>query len=75
MARALSADVEESAPPRGVRLPGDQAPYYVATGDEVEIFAMCHERGLPEQATTLMVEGQWNEGKTLRPVVASVSSR
>jgi hypothetical protein len=34
-----------------------------------------HERGLPEQATTLMVEGQWNEGKTLRPVVGSVSSR
>lgn len=28
-----------------------------------------HERGLPEQATTLMVEGQWNEGRTLRPVV------
>jgi DNA-binding LacI/PurR family transcriptional regulator len=27
-----------------------------------------HERGLPAQATTLMVEGQWNEGKTLRPV-------
>ncbi len=27
-----------------------------------------HERGLPEQATTLMVEGKWNEGKTLRPV-------
>lgn len=26
-----------------------------------------HERGLPEQATTLMVEGQWNEGTTLRP--------
>src|SRR3954465_13075542 len=26
-----------------------------------------HERGLPAQATTLMVEGQWNEGKTLRP--------
>src|SRR3954467_4776858 len=25
-----------------------------------------HERGLPEQATTLMVEGQWNEGTTLR---------
>jgi DNA-binding LacI/PurR family transcriptional regulator len=25
-----------------------------------------HERGLPEQATTLMVEGQWNEGQTLR---------
>ncbi len=29
-----------------------------------------HERGLPEQATTLMVEGQWNEGRTLRPTPA-----
>jgi DNA-binding LacI/PurR family transcriptional regulator len=28
-----------------------------------------HERGLPAQATTLMVEGQWNEGRTLRRVV------
>jgi DNA-binding LacI/PurR family transcriptional regulator len=28
-----------------------------------------HEHGLPEQATTLMVEGQWNEGRTLRPVL------
>jgi DNA-binding LacI/PurR family transcriptional regulator len=27
-----------------------------------------HERGLPEQATTLMIEGSWNEGRTLRPV-------
>jgi DNA-binding LacI/PurR family transcriptional regulator len=27
-----------------------------------------HERGLPEQATTLMLEGQWNEGRTLRPL-------
>ena len=26
-----------------------------------------NERGLPDQATTLMVEGQWNEGSTLRP--------
>jgi len=26
-----------------------------------------YERGLPEQATTLMVEGIWNEGRTLRP--------
>lgn len=25
-----------------------------------------NERGLPEQATTLMIEGQWNEGKTVR---------
>ncbi len=29
-----------------------------------------HERGLPEQATTLMIEGKWNEGRTLRPVPA-----
>lgn len=29
-----------------------------------------NERGLPEQATTLMVEGQWNEGTTLRPLTA-----
>jgi DNA-binding LacI/PurR family transcriptional regulator len=27
-----------------------------------------HECGLPAQATTLMVEGQWNEGRTLRPL-------
>lgn len=29
-----------------------------------------NERGLPLQATTLMVEGQWNEGRTLRPALA-----
>ncbi len=27
-----------------------------------------HEHGLPEQATTLMLEGKWNEGRTLRAV-------
>ena len=31
-----------------------------------------HERGLPAQATTLMVEGQWNEGKTLRENAAGI---
>ena len=30
-----------------------------------------HEHGLPEQATTLMVEGKWNEGRTVRPFLAS----
>ena len=29
-----------------------------------------HERGLPPQATTLMVEGVWNSGATLRPLPA-----
>jgi DNA-binding LacI/PurR family transcriptional regulator len=27
-----------------------------------------NERGLPEQARAIMIEGVWNEGKTLRPV-------
>ena len=27
-----------------------------------------HERGMPEQATSLMLEGRWNEGRTLRPL-------
>lgn len=33
-----------------------------------------HEFGLPEQATTLMVEGRWNEGRTLRPVPAGAAT-
>jgi DNA-binding LacI/PurR family transcriptional regulator len=33
-----------------------------------------NERGLPQQATTLMVEGQWNEGSTLRPPTAEGGS-
>ena len=30
-----------------------------------------YERGLPTQATTLMIEGIWNEGRTLRPAPKS----
>ena len=59
MARVLSADADESAVHHGVRLPSEEAPYYVATGDEVEIFAMCHERGLP-----VMLKGPTGCGKT-----------
>ena len=59
MARALSGDTDESAVHQGVRLPGGQAPYYVATGDEVEIFSMCHDRGLP-----VMLKGPTGCGKT-----------
>ncbi len=29
-----------------------------------------NERGMPEQATTIMLEGQWNEGRTLRGLPA-----
>ena len=43
----------------GVRHPPDDAPYYVPTRDEVEIFAMCHERGLP-----VMLKGPTGCGKT-----------
>ncbi len=32
-----------------------------------------HERGLPEQATAIMVEGQWNEGRTLRAAAPAVA--
>jgi len=59
MARILSSDAHESVVHHGVRLPSDEAPYYVATGDEVEIFAMCHERGLP-----VMLKGPTGCGKT-----------
>jgi nitric oxide reductase NorQ protein len=34
-------------------------PYYVATGDEIEIFTRCHERGLP-----VMLKGPTGCGKT-----------
>jgi nitric oxide reductase NorQ protein len=59
MVRALSADADESAVHHGVRLPREQAPYYVATGEEIEIFSMCHERGLP-----VMLKGPTGCGKT-----------
>ena len=59
MARVLSADADESVVHNGVRLPSEEAPYYVAIGDEVEIFAMCHERGLP-----VMLKGPTGCGKT-----------
>lgn len=32
-----------------------------------------HERGLPEQATTLMVEGRWNAGRTLHAVAPAAA--
>lgn len=31
-----------------------------------------NERGMPEQATTVMLEGQWNEGRTLRALPTEV---
>jgi nitric oxide reductase NorQ protein len=59
MARTSSTEISESAVHHGVRLPGEEAPYYVPLGDEIEIFAMCHERGLP-----VMLKGPTGCGKT-----------
>src|SRR5215216_1060106 len=59
MVRAALADQDESSVHHGVRAPGEQEPYYVATGDEVEIFSMCHERRLP-----VMLKGPTGCGKT-----------
>ena len=56
---ASSADREPLEVHHGVRLPTTDAPYYVATGEEVEIFSMCHERGLP-----VMLKGPTGCGKT-----------
>ena len=50
-----------AATPRhdGARHPGAAAPYYVPVGSEVEVFAMCHARGLP-----VMLKGPTGCGKT-----------
>jgi nitric oxide reductase NorQ protein len=43
----------------GVRPPSSDAPYYVPTGKEIAIFAMCHARGLP-----VMLKGPTGCGKS-----------
>ena len=43
----------------GVRWPARDAPYYVPIANEVEIFSMCHSRGLP-----VMLKGPTGCGKT-----------
>jgi nitric oxide reductase NorQ protein len=48
-----------SAPAEGVWRPGVDAPYYVALGREVELFAECHARALP-----VMLKGPTGCGKT-----------
>ena len=44
---------------KGVRLPSPDAPYYVPSGTEIEIFRMCHARHLP-----VMLKGPTGCGKT-----------
>jgi nitric oxide reductase NorQ protein len=43
----------------GLRYPGPDAPFYLATGDEIAVFETCHARGLP-----LMLKGPTGCGKT-----------
>jgi nitric oxide reductase NorQ protein len=43
----------------GLRYPDSEAPFYVATADEVSVFEMCHARRLP-----VMLKGPTGCGKT-----------
>jgi nitric oxide reductase NorQ protein len=43
----------------GVRWPSGERPYYLPIRNEVDVFAMCHERGLP-----VMLKGPTGCGKT-----------
>ena len=59
MLDAMATAATRIAAHDGVRYPDDSPPYYVPIRDEVEIFAMCHERGLP-----VMLKGPTGCGKT-----------
>lgn len=59
---AKSSRAHDDAPDarvQGVRLPPAEAPYYVPIGNEVDVFAQCHARGLP-----VMLKGPTGCGKT-----------
>ena len=68
MSTPSAHEIASGAPPRGdataphhngVRPPSANAPYYVATANEVDIFSMCHARGLP-----VMLKGPTGCGKS-----------
>ena len=47
-ARGLGPEAdEEGVHQDGLRYPGPEAPYYVATGEEIAVFEQCHARRLP----------------------------
>ena len=59
MLDAITTTETRQSPHDGVRYPENEPPYYVPIHDEVEIFAMCHARGLP-----VMLKGPTGCGKT-----------
>ena len=59
MLDAITTTATRQSPHDGVRYPENEPPYYVPIHDEVEIFAMCHARGLP-----VMLKGPTGCGKT-----------
>jgi nitric oxide reductase NorQ protein len=59
MSTSAAHDTIQKPRHNGVRPPTSDAPYYVATGKEIDIFAMCHARGLP-----VMLKGPTGSGKS-----------
>lgn len=60
MLKAVPADQHgQPSVHNGVRYPRGEAPYYVPTRDEIEIFSMCHARALP-----VLLKGPTGCGKT-----------
>ncbi len=58
-AESAFADVAHGDRNDGLRYPGPDAPFYLATADEIAVFERCHARGLP-----VMLKGPTGCGKT-----------
>ena len=58
-AQSAFGDMADAGRHDGLRYPGPEAPFYLATADEIAVFEMCHARGLP-----VMLKGPTGCGKT-----------
>ena len=58
-AQSAFGDLADAGRHDGLRYPGPEAPFYLATADEIAVFEMCHARGLP-----VMLKGPTGCGKT-----------
>ena len=58
-AQSAFGDLADTGRHDGLRYPGPEAPFYLATADEIAVFEMCHARGLP-----VMLKGPTGCGKT-----------